>query len=331
MYRTGDAVLEASMSRVQFTLVVDDLQKCFDDKKRLTRGFHCGNTGSSNASGFEFGVKFGGESEDCLSGHVWPLKAKTVFIHGLRVAVLDEKMKLINAVDGWMNLDVENSEVKSGTACGWKTLCSRSELKGAKGLHLQVDVIFGNERCTLPITKKRDVTLNEDMVRLFKFKEAADVTFSVGKERIKVHKHVLKMRSNYFLSMFDSGMEESKTNLIEIKDADPKAFKELIKFLYSGLLPENIDAIAMDLLPIADRYEVQELTDMCVTAIRRNLSVENVIESLVLAETYNCENLLNSCVPLFKKNLKDLRKSKKWKEMKKYPDLLSKLLSSFAD
>ena len=39
MANTTDPVLEASMSRVQFTISVDDLQTCFDDKKLLTQSF----------------------------------------------------------------------------------------------------------------------------------------------------------------------------------------------------------------------------------------------------------------------------------------------------
>jgi len=329
MANTTDPVLEASMSRVQFTIIVDDLQTCFDDKKLLTHSFLREKPyyDSKRTSGFQFEVKFGDNSEDSFSAFARPLEYNTVVFHGLSVTVFDENMRLIVAKKG----ELHDFELTPGEGSGWEALCSRaSQLNGAKGLRLQIEVIFGDKVCKFPIMNKRDVTLNGDMVRLYENAEATDVTFRVGKEQIKAHKAVLMARSSYFDSMFGSGMEETQTNLVEVKDADPDTFKELIKFLYSGLLPENIDAIGMGLLPIADRYGVKELQEMCEVAIRRNLSVENLIESLILAETHHCEDLMQSCLPLFKKNLKDLCESEKWKEMKNYPDLQSKLLASYA-
>ena len=146
MVNTGDVVLEASMSRVQFTLVVDDLQKCFfDDKKVLKRSYHCGHPGSPNASGFDFEVEFGGESEDSFSMLVSALKNKTLFLHGLSVTILDENMNLVAKLHA-KDLNVaDKSEVKPGKVYGWDSL--RSNLEGAKSLNLKVDVIYGNERC----------------------------------------------------------------------------------------------------------------------------------------------------------------------------------------
>ena len=126
-------------------------------------------------------------------------------------------------------------------------------------------------------------------------------------------------------------MEESQTNRVEIKEAEPEMVKEVIKFLYSGMLPDNIDAIAMDLLPLADRFGVDGLKEMRVAAIIWTLSVENVIDALMLAEYHSCDDLMEACIPLFKENLKDLRAGEEWKEMQRNPALLSKLLASFAD
>lgn len=91
--------------------------------------------------------------------------------------------------------------------------------------------------------------------------------------------------------------------------------------------------LALPSLDLAGRrlLPVDRLKEMCVAAIIRTLSVENVLDALILAECRGCDGLMDSCIPLFKENLKDLRVSEKWKEMQKNPALLSKLLASFAD
>ena len=89
-------------------------------------------------------------------------------------------------------------------------------------------------------------------------------------------------------------------------DENPLIFKELLKFMYSGLTPENLDDIAIKLLPLADKYLLSELKQLCVTAIRRVLSVENITEVLQIADDHDCPDLFKYCVPFFKANIEGL-------------------------
>ena len=102
------------------------------------------------------------------------------------------------------------------------------------------------------------MTLSQNMLTLLNDETEADVTLLVGGEKIKAHKNILIARSTYFGSLFTSGMTESLSSEIEL-DENPVIFKEALKFLYSSLTPENLDEIAIDLLPIADKYLLDEL------------------------------------------------------------------------
>ena len=56
----------------------------------------------------------------------------------------------------------------------------------------------------------------------------------------KIFQIILAAGSPYFRSMFASGMEESRKREVELKQIDPLAFCQVIKFIYTGSL--NISA-----------------------------------------------------------------------------------------
>ena len=59
--------------------------------------------------------------------------------------------------------------------------------------------------------------------------------------------------------------------------------EELVKYLYSGVLPENLATIAMELLPIACECDLDELIGACDYELRRILSRRNAINIIKLA------------------------------------------------
>ena len=138
-------------------------------------------------------------------------------------------------------------------------------------IRIKCEVVYNGDAVYVDSTK-----MTENMIGLLDSAKHADVTFLVGKEKIKAHKAILAAQSNYFDKMFDSGMRECAKNEVEIHDAEPSEFKELLRFLYSGLTPENLPEIALSLLPLANRYEAMELKDMCVEAIRCSLSANEL-------------------------------------------------------
>lgn len=152
------------------------------------------------------------------------------------------------------------------------------------------------------------LTFSKNILTLMNDTTDADVTLLVGSEKIKAHKNILMARSTYFQSLFSSGMSESVSNEIKV-DEDPRVFKEVLKFMYSGLTPENLDDIAIELLPLADKYLLDELKQLCDLAIRRNLSVDNIAEVLRIADDHDCSDLFIYCVPFFKANALILEQS----------------------
>ena len=175
--------------------------------------------------------------------------------------------------------------------------------------------------------KYREPDLPKRMLKLLEDPEGADVKFIVWNETIKAHKIVLVARSAYFRRMFQC-LPESGSKQIYVDGIDPSLFKEVLKFVYSGSAPKEISSIAMELLPLADRYELEELKLMCESVIDSHLTVDNVIQVLLLADRHNCPKLTKLCIPLFKANISYLKGKESWGKLKENFDLIVSLLEN---
>jgi len=177
----------------------------------------------------------------------------------------------------------------------------------------------------------RDANFDDDLRRLSANDKNADVTLHVGGKKFRAHKALLEERSGYFRALFDSGMKESKENEVPIADADPKIFKHYLDFLYTGLPPTSLFQEAWDLLPLADRFGATTLKDKCEGAIISHVSSTNAIKALTLAHAHSCPSLVEKSLPLIRANMKVLKTTVEWKEMKKNADLLALVIESFAE
>ena len=149
------------------------------------------------------------------------------------------------------------------------------------------------------------------------------MTFENG-ESIQAHRCVLRARSPPLKAALQS--HDVKSYKL---DGPPAVLKELIRFWYSNMPPENIESIAMELLPLTQRYEAYSLGVMCDLALRRILSVENLVDILILSEIYAGPvlkegGLFKYCLPLYKANALSLKPECK-KKLMEHPGLLLKL------
>ena len=81
----------------------------------------------------------------------------------------------------------------------------------------------------------------------------SDFTIIIKAKEFKVHKSVLSARSPVFNQMFLSSMKEATDNKVELTDVEPNTFEQLLGFIYSAHIPEDLDFYAMDLFVAADK------------------------------------------------------------------------------
>ena len=92
-----------------------------------------------------------------------------------------------------------------------------------------------------------------------------DVEIVVGGKSFATHRFILSARSPVFSAMFssaNSGMLEAETGKVFITErVDPDDFACFLQFIYTGILPSA--AKKTKLFPLADKYQVETLKDLC--------------------------------------------------------------------
>jgi hypothetical protein len=89
--------------------------------------------------------------------------------------------------------------------------------------------------------------------------------------------------------MFASEMKDANEHLLEMPDASPDAIRAVLEYMYSDCIPEYLlqsFATAVEVFQLADRWDLDRLTELVVPLISRHLSVANVFAALQFAETH---------------------------------------------
>jgi hypothetical protein len=154
------------------------------------------------------------------------------------------------------------------------------------------------------IEKPKDASMKDAMSsqfeKLFNNKKFSDFTLitSYGKE-IPVHKNILSIRSPVFETMIETKMMESMEGKATIVDIDGKSLMEFLRFIYCGRV-NNIDEVAMDLIHAATKYDVLDLKPLCVASLVKNISIDNVMETMMLANLHDEKKLRDFCIDFIK-------------------------------
>ncbi|XP_046444546.1 TD and POZ domain-containing protein 2-like [Daphnia pulex] len=106
-----------------------------------------------------------------------------------------------------------------------------------------------------------------------------DFEFHLGDRVFPAHKGIVAARSSVFAAMFKADMVESRTQKVVIEDIEPSIFEEFLYFLYTGQLKRS--AADIKLLMAADKYNVETLKSLCLTATAKDMDAEH-LSSLVM-------------------------------------------------
>jgi len=122
-------------------------------------------------------------------------------------------------------------------------------------------------------------------------------------EKIPGHKLILRGGSPVLAAMFQHDMTEKASGTIEIKDVEPKIFRQLLHYLYTGDAPDvEEDGMTEPLFIAADKYQIDSLKSWCGSILSKTLSVENTIHLLVLAHLHSAKKLEEDCIAFIAKN-----------------------------
>ncbi|KAL6651420.1 hypothetical protein ACP70R_010345 [Stipagrostis hirtigluma subsp. patula] len=143
-------------------------------------------------------------------------------------------------------------------------------------------------------------TLHQDLAAMSKHGEGADVTFNVSGQLFHAHTCMLAARSKVFKAQLFGPMKEKDTRCIKIDDMEPTIFEALLYFIYTDSLPDdchlNKNVVMQHLLVAADQYGLDRLRAMCEDKLCRDLDVQTIATTLVLAEQHHCIQLKDACL-----------------------------------
>eukprot|EP00415_Alexandrium_ostenfeldii_P001684 UN1684 len=91
-----------------------------------------------------------------------------------------------------------------------------------------------------------------------------DCKLVCGGRKFPCHRIVLATASPVWRVALAGSFKESRDAVIVVTDADPSTVEALLKYVYDGTF-DAAHAVAM--LPLAHRYEMDELVGLCATAI----------------------------------------------------------------
>jgi len=118
----------------------------------------------------------------------------------------------------------------------------------------------------------------------------ADVTIICQGQEIPANRVLLATRSEVFRAMLSNPMKEAASGKIVITDVDPGVFEQMLAYIYTGFAP-NVETIAEELLIAANKYALEELKTECVRVLESTLSVDNVLDMLVVGDQHEAVKL----------------------------------------
>jgi len=275
---------------------------------------------------------FGTEKEGYLSVYVQNHSKRRV-LREYQSLTLSSDVLLVQSEEKsakfFESVDYDSCNSVASSSWGYIEFYKLSDLMDVKTSNQDWDIqirykikYIGEFKRTTKMTKVEDTyplrKLSDDLLNMLINEKDFDITFVVDGKNVCAHRNILSARSDYFESMFRSGMMETNSDKIMIKDCDFNLFTIMIKFLYTDIPPDDIDGIATELLPKADQFLITNLKSRCEKSLVKSLNKENVKEFLLLALTHNCPELKNACFSKL-----TLSMINDWSELnlKSYPDL----------
>lgn len=145
-------------------------------------------------------------------------------------------------------------------------------------------------------TAARLQTLSGDFTTLQKDETFSDVKLICENRTLSAHRCVLSARSEVFAAMFRCKMAETESGVVHIKDMDPDVLELLLKYVYSGQIPELSESTARRLYKASDKYAVHSLRDTCSEWMVEYQDPENCLDLLVLADEHSDEKFMEAVV-----------------------------------
>jgi len=162
------------------------------------------------------------------------------------------------------------------------------------------------------------------LANMFDSMELSDFVISTKDGELKAHKLLLSMRSTVFKAMFAHELKENAEGRVDLKDYDSKVIREMLRYVYTDKV-EDLNLVACDLLPVADKYDLAGLKELCLQELQGALCADNAVALLQLAELYRAPAVRARALKFIHDNMQQVMKTSQWQTLKQQPQLLMEI------
>jgi len=140
-----------------------------------------------------------------------------------------------------------------------------------------------------------------DPISREELEHVSDIDVRVGSKTFKCHRMQLAKCSSVFNAMFKHSCVEKETGIIQIEEFEEGTVADFISFLYEGRL-EDKARYNVQLLGMANKYDVKVLQQACAKEVASDIKKENVADAWLAAELCQIPELLTAVQEFLKKN-----------------------------
>lgn len=164
--------------------------------------------------------------------------------------------------------------------------------------------------------KVKGPTISDHAKQLFETGKLSDITIKTKDDKeIKAHNFILS-RSKVFDVMLNAhDTKEAIEGVIKITDTDFDVLNEMIRYLYCDEAPQ-LEEMALDLLTVANKYDIPGLEAECVEHLTDNVATESFAEILMIADQLNIQSLKDAAINFVITNRKVVFSTEGWKRLK---------------
>ena len=128
-----------------------------------------------------------------------------------------------------------------------------------------------------------------------------DVTLEVEGRQLATHRCVLAASSQFFYTMFSSGMKESNETLLKLHSVSFDSMSVILDYFYTREIVISDDNV-LELLNTASFLLVTPVKKACIQILQRNFSTENCFSILQVAEQFGASDLAKRASNSIKEN-----------------------------
>ena len=178
----------------------------------------------------------------------------------------------------------------------------------------------------MPAGRRRFV---EDIATILDTGLDSDFSLICDDREFPCHRAILRARSEVFAKTFSHKMQENEESRFVIHDSSPVAVEALLKHLYTGAIPADLDNLTVEILQLAEFFQLGELREECRLSLLRNLGVENAVTTLVHVDCYFHQDgtgMKDKVKEFIRRNAAKVVDNEHWgKFVRSYPDMVTEV------